>query len=86
MVFDFFRCFRGNEFSEDVDVLLTHPDFVSPASIRQQKRTKTAKLSVRKAPEKILSSDLLERVVKELTRLKFITDTFTFGKTKFMVI
>lgn len=45
---------------------------------------------MKKTPGLIVDTDkspkpLLEKVVKEFVRLKFITDTMAFGESKFMV-
>lgn len=71
---------RGAESSGDIDVLLTHPDYVSSSFAKETKKSRPGLIIDSKQSPK----PLIDKVVKELIRLKFITDTMALGETKFM--
>ncbi|KAF5920669.1 hypothetical protein HPG69_014706 [Diceros bicornis minor] len=68
---------RGAESSGDMDVLLTHPSFTSDS-------TKQSNCSFAYSLIMILQPKLLHRVVEQLQKIHFITDTLSKGETKFM--
>lgn len=75
---------RGLETSGDIDMLLTHPTYVSSSFVKENKATVGQKKNLivdsKKSPK-----PLIDKVVNHLVQLKFITDTMAFGETKFMV-
>lgn len=73
---------RGAETSGDMDVLLTHPKYVSSSYAKESKKPVKPGLIV---DSKSSPKPLIDKVVKDLIRLKFITDTMAYGETKFMV-
>lgn len=72
---------RGLESSGDVDVLLTHPSYVSLGYAKESnlKLTKNLIIDTKKSP-----IDLLKKIVDQLIELNFVTDTLALGDTKFM--
>ncbi|RNA16491.1 DNA polymerase beta [Brachionus plicatilis] len=72
---------RGLESSGDVDVLITHSNYVS-LRYAQEQNLRTAKnliIETKKSPEM-----LLKKIIDKLKKLDFITDTIAFGDSKFM--
>jgi DNA polymerase beta len=75
---------RGLPTSGDIDVLLTHPKYISSSHLKENK----ASLQDRKdliVDSKSSGKPLMDKVVQKLIKINFITDTMAFGETKFMV-
>ncbi|CAF0782280.1 unnamed protein product [Brachionus calyciflorus] len=72
---------RGLESSGDVDLLITHPNYVSLryAEEYRLKATKNLIIETKKSP-----IDLLKNIVNKLSEIGFISDTLALGETKFM--
>ncbi|RMZ98382.1 DNA polymerase beta [Brachionus plicatilis] len=73
---------RGLESSGDIDILLTHPNFVSSSHVKENKKSVLESIK-----EKSLNTDpkdLLKKVIDKLIKIDFITDTLAYGDTKFM--
>ena len=83
---------RGAASSGDIDILVTHPTYMSSAheteskdsSAKSSRNSENDKASSKKSA-KNNSKPLLEKIVNQLTEIKFITDTLVCGDTKFMV-
>ncbi|CAF0996899.1 unnamed protein product, partial [Brachionus calyciflorus] len=69
---------RGAESSGDIDILLTHPEYMSTSP--QKITKKESKIKIKKTGPR----DLLKKVVDKLIEVDFITDTMALGDTKFM--
>lgn len=75
---------RGAESSGDIDILLTHPNFVSSSHVKENKKSIFNLLE-----QNLISSDpkdLLKKIVDKLIEIDFITDSLAYGETKFMAI
>ena len=73
---------RGAESSGDIDILLTHPNFVSSSHVKENKKSIFNLLK-----DKVIDSDpkdLLKKIVDKLIEIDFIADTLAYGDTKFM--
>ena len=72
---------RGLESSGDIDVLLTHPNYVSLrfAEDHNLRSTKNLIIETKRSPE-----ILLKKIIDTLKQLNFITDTIASGDTQFM--
>lgn len=72
---------RGLESSGDVDVLITHPSYVSLRYAQEQslKVVKNLIIETKHSPE-----ILLKKIIDKLIKLNFLTDTIAIGETKFM--
>lgn len=68
---------RGLPASGDIDILITHPTFVSAS---HEPKSSDLIVSGKKSPK-----PLLEKIINKLTEMKFITDTLGFGDSKYMV-
>ena len=73
------NCFTGAKFSSDIDILLTHPSYVSEAYKPEEGETELIVHS------KDSSKHFLSKIIKELQDTGFITDTIANGDTKYMV-
>lgn len=73
--------FKGLAASSDIDVLVTHPTFVSTSA---SARNTSSQRQKNKADNKSVSKELLNKIVKKLQEIKFICDTLAHGDTKFM--
>jgi len=64
-------------------LLLTHPLYVSTSYVKESVRKKAKDLIVdtKRSPK-----PLLDKIVNKLIKTNFITDTISFGETKFAVI
>ena len=74
--------------SGDIDLLLTHPNFVSNFSTKEIHQTKRITRQTKLAShlqEESISKKLLSKVVNKLIDVKFIVDTFSFGDAKYSV-
>jgi DNA polymerase/3'-5' exonuclease PolX len=69
---------RGLSASSDIDILITHPNYVSDTEITKSSKSK-------KSESKSTARELLEKIINKLTDLKIICDSLAFGDTKFMV-
>lgn len=74
---------RGAATSGDIDILVTHPSYVSSAYLTENEKT------IKKNKDKTIENSknpkpLLKKIVDRFTNIKYITDTMAFGDTKFM--
>lgn len=74
---------RGADSSGDIDILLTHPSYVSGSYVKEKSDLNTENLIIqsKKSPK-----HLLECIVNQLNNIGFTSDSISFGDTKFMVI
>jgi hypothetical protein len=72
----------GASSSGDIDLLITHPSYVSTSYAKESVRKKTNDLIVdtKRSPK-----PLLDKIVNRLIKINFVTDTIAFGDTKFAV-
>jgi DNA polymerase beta len=70
---------RGAQTSGDIDVLITHPMYMSTKTHTNTKRKSDGEPVVQQ-------KQLIESIVNKFEEKKFITDRLAFGNTKFMVI
>lgn len=79
----------GAASSGDIDILLTHPSYVSSSYVKEKIDTKESTLNIDKKNLIVHSEKspkgLLEAVVNKLIEIEFICDTLANGDTKFMV-
>lgn len=74
---------RGADSSADIDILLTHNNYVSSGHAKENKDSRNKKDLIIDSEKSAM--ELLERVVNKLIDIKFITDTIALGETKYMV-
>ena len=73
---------QGATSSGDIDLLLTHPLYVSTSYVKESvlKKSKDLIVDTKRSPK-----PLLDKIVNRLIKTNFITDTISFGDTKFAV-
>ena len=73
---------RGADSSGDIDILITHPTYVSGSYVKEKPNLNQENLIVqsKKSPKHLLS-----KIVDQLIKIGFISDTISFGDTKYMV-
>lgn len=75
---------RGADASNDIDILVTHPLFVSEEYEREHvNHTNTSRRSP--SHSAFNSRSLLDRIISRLFEIKFLTDTLAHGDAKYMV-
>ena len=73
---------RGADSSGDIDLLITHPLYVSGSYVKENEELKSKKDLI--VHSKQSPKPLLDKIVNKLIRMNFITDTLAFGDTKYM--
>ena len=75
---------RGDELSDTIDILITHPTLFSSLKAMNKEELDEKREYIfmdKKSPK-----HLLHNVVTKLVKDEFIVDTFTFGESRFIVI
>ena len=81
-------CLIGAQFSNDIDVLITHPNYVSESYEAEHKTEHTAhghSHSILPSNSKESSKNLLNNIVEKLFEKQFLTDKLSHGDVKFLV-
>lgn len=82
---------RGAESSNDIDVLVTHPNFVSQEFERKLEIENNLhhhhqnRASRSPSHSRFNSKHLLDRIINRLFEIRFLTDTLAHGDAKYMV-
>ena len=73
---------RGEPSSSDIDILITHPNYVSETYVEEHKQN-TSIITPSHSSQN--ARHLLDKIINKLFDVNFLTDTLAHGDKKFMV-
>jgi hypothetical protein len=75
---------RGTEFSNDIDILITHPKFISKSFAKTHNISQDNDKYI--IQYKATPRPLMDKIINKLTDIKFLReDVIAYGDAKFMV-
>jgi hypothetical protein len=75
---------RGADFSNDIDILITHPNFISKSYAKAHNISQDDEKYV--IQYKASPRPLMDKIINKLTDLEFLNeDVIAYGDAKFMV-